>query len=204
MILLDLFLAGSETTNSVLRFSLLYMLHFPQVQDRVRQEINAMSPSGEMLSIHDLHKMPYTKATLYEVFRYSNMVPVPLAHRALKDIEYRGMIIKKDTCVMYNQTCNFFDESHFKDARTFNPERFLSEDGTQVINTERVTPFGIKGSGRICLGETLAWNSFFIYFTTFLQNYKLQPVPGAESNVDDVVVSFSLSPKEFKVKMVPV
>jgi len=56
MILLDLFLAGSETTNSVIRFALLYMLNFPHVQDKVRTEINSIAPTGEMLSINDLNR----------------------------------------------------------------------------------------------------------------------------------------------------
>jgi len=67
MIMLDLFLAGSESTNSVIRFALLYMVNFPHVQDKVRAEINSIAPSGEMLSVNDLHR--YNSSSFIQIIK---------------------------------------------------------------------------------------------------------------------------------------
>jgi len=56
MVLLDLFLAGSETTNSIIRFAILYMVNFPKVQEKVRLEIKSIAPEGEHLHIQDLQR----------------------------------------------------------------------------------------------------------------------------------------------------
>lgn len=37
---LDLFMAGSETTSNTLGFSVIYMLHYPEVQQKVQQELD--------------------------------------------------------------------------------------------------------------------------------------------------------------------
>jgi cytochrome P450 len=39
---LDLFMAGSETTSSTLGFAVLYMLHHPEVQRRVQDELDSV------------------------------------------------------------------------------------------------------------------------------------------------------------------
>lgn len=38
---LDLFVAGSETTSNTLEFAILYMILYPEIQEKVRQEIDA-------------------------------------------------------------------------------------------------------------------------------------------------------------------
>jgi len=147
--------------------------------------------------------MPYTKATLYEVFRMSYMVPIPLAHRTTADVPYRDMVIPKDTCIMYNNFSTFHDPEYWGDPNVFRPERFLSPDGSEVVGTERVVAFGL--GKRVCPGETLSWNSFFLYFVTMIQNWKMEVVDGqAPPDINDVFVSFSLSPNPFQMKMVPI
>ncbi len=39
-VLIDLFVAGTETTGNLLGFSLVYMIHHPDVQARVQREID--------------------------------------------------------------------------------------------------------------------------------------------------------------------
>lgn len=57
VILMDLFVAGSETTATALMWSLLFLVQNPNVQKKVRQEINATSQNGSRsLEIADLKK----------------------------------------------------------------------------------------------------------------------------------------------------
>jgi len=132
------------------------------------------------------------------------MVPIPLAHRASADVEYNGMVIRKGSCILYNNYSVFHDKNIWGDPEQFKPERFLSPGNSEmVIGTEKLQ--GIFGFGkRVCLGETLAWNSFFLYFVTLIQNWKMEVVEGQPApDIHNVFESFSLSPNSFEVKMVP-
>lgn len=46
VVLLDLFMAGSDTTSNTLAFTVLYMLHYPRVQDRLAEEIDVVAGCG--------------------------------------------------------------------------------------------------------------------------------------------------------------
>ena len=43
--LIDLFIAGMETTSSSLLWTFFYLLHHPEVQKRVHQELDEVTPS---------------------------------------------------------------------------------------------------------------------------------------------------------------
>ena len=41
-VIIDLFVAGTETTGNSLGFALVYMIHHPDVQTKVQEEIDAV------------------------------------------------------------------------------------------------------------------------------------------------------------------
>ena len=41
-LLLDMFMAGSETTSNTLEFSMLYMIKYPEVQKKVQKEMDSV------------------------------------------------------------------------------------------------------------------------------------------------------------------
>ena len=67
--LCDLFIAGSETTSIEIRWYFLYMIHHPEVQKRVHEEIDLVVGRDRCPSLDDRAKMPYTEATILEVLR---------------------------------------------------------------------------------------------------------------------------------------
>ena len=81
------------------------------------------------------------------------------------------------------------DQNYFKNPEQFRPERFLNENG-KFVNEDRVIPFGI--GKRFCLGRTLAEKEFFLFFTGFIQKYKLENVPGIKPpsySIEDIHVA---------------
>merc|ERR1719295_873569 len=65
--LTDLFGAGSETSSSVLLFTLLYMIKYPEIQAKVHTEIdqtlggeNRDDHNNRHISLSDRSAMPYT------------------------------------------------------------------------------------------------------------------------------------------------
>jgi len=170
----DLFIAGAGTTSKTLSYAILFMLLNPDVQRRVQDEISNVVPSGQFPTMADGEKMPFTKATILEVLRLGDIVPLPPARGLKADFAYKNYIIPKGSCVLFNMHPVFTDKSYWGDPEVFRPDRFLDAD-MNIVNTERMVPFGF--GSRICFGESLARNSIFIYFTTFLQNFEFHKVP---------------------------
>lgn len=66
--LLDFFTGGSGTVAKTMSFSLLFMLHYPNAQERVRNEVQAVL--DDEISLRHAPSMPYTEAFLLEVTFY--------------------------------------------------------------------------------------------------------------------------------------
>ena len=72
--LVHLFAAGTETTVNTLRWALLYMMKYPDIQSRIQREIDEVVGRNRLPRMSD--KMPYTEATLMEVQRIASIVPL--------------------------------------------------------------------------------------------------------------------------------
>uniref|UniRef100_A0A8D2N9X8 Cytochrome P450 1A n=1 Tax=Zonotrichia albicollis TaxID=44394 RepID=A0A8D2N9X8_ZONAL len=95
-----------------------------------------------------------------------------------KDTVLNGYFIPKDRCVFVNQWQVNHDEKLWKDPETFNPERFLSADGTKVNKEdgEKVLAFGL--GKRRCIGENIARWQVFLFLTTLLQQLEFSVCEG--------------------------
>jgi len=88
------------------------------------------------------------------------------------------------------------NKEHWGDPEVFRPERFLNPEGF-VKKDEHFIPFGT--GKRACLGESLAKMSLFLYFTTFVKNFKFRTVPGELEPMTDPVAGLTLTPKPYHV-----
>ena len=93
-----------------------------------------------------------------EIQRLSCVDPGSLPHIANDDGYLDGYKIPKGTLIMYNIYKFHMDPDQWEDPEIFNPGRFL--DGGKK---EQFVPFGM--GKRICMGESLAKNELFIFFT---------------------------------------
>ncbi|XP_014383217.1 cytochrome P450 2J6-like isoform X3 [Alligator sinensis] len=93
--IVDLFLAGSETTATTLYWSLLYMVAYPDVQEKVQQELDAVLGSSQLICYEDRKKVPYTNAVIHEIQRFSNIIPVGLPRVCAKNTMLLGFPLAK-------------------------------------------------------------------------------------------------------------
>uniref|UniRef100_A0A8C3B9X7 Uncharacterized protein n=1 Tax=Cairina moschata TaxID=8855 RepID=A0A8C3B9X7_CAIMO len=91
----DLFLAGTETTATTLCWALLYMVVYPDVQEKVQKELDAVLGSSNEVCYMDRKRLPYTNAVIHEIQRFSNIILIALPRKTVKDTELLGYPIPK-------------------------------------------------------------------------------------------------------------
>ncbi|KAM3920799.1 cytochrome P450 2F2-like [Leptodactylus fuscus] len=171
----NLFIAGTGTTASTLRWAIKFMMEYPEIQKKVQAEIDQVLGSEKWPSLEHRVSMPYTDAVIHEVQRYASIVANSLPHATLRDIKFKGYTIPKDTQIITFLHSALYDKKYWNNPEEFNPERFLDENGKCVKN-EALIPFG--AGKRSCIGEALAKTEIFIFLVSFLQKFNLKFPPG--------------------------
>ncbi|XP_029816892.1 vitamin D 25-hydroxylase [Manacus vitellinus] len=166
----ELIIAGTETTTNVLRWAVLFMALYPNIQGQVQKEVDLVIGPNKMPTFEEKCKMPYTEAVLHEVLRFCNIVPLGIFHATSKDTVVRGYSIPEGTTVITNLYSVHFDEKYWSNPEVFFPERFLDSNG-QFVKKDAFIPFSL--GRRHCLGEQLARMEMFLFFTSLLQRFHL-------------------------------
>jgi len=196
--LMDLFLAGSETTSTTLTWAILYMVRNQDAQEKVQKELDTVLGRYKIPSLADKPSLPYTDAVLMEIQRCANIVPDGVAHYTRKDVTLNGVIIPKDTFIQ-PLNVEILKGDYWLSGKTFKPERFLDEEG-KAKKDDHLVPFSI--GKRQCLGETLAKSELFIFFGGILQYFKIEEeIPGILPS-EDYIVGATTLPQPFKIRLV--
>lgn len=53
VVLLDLFIAGSQTTSGTLDFALLYMIKFPEIQEKLHERLKEVVGPNDLPKLED-------------------------------------------------------------------------------------------------------------------------------------------------------
>ncbi|XP_049910045.1 cytochrome P450 2J2-like isoform X1 [Epinephelus moara] len=196
---LDLIEAGTESSANTLRWALVYMMHYPEIQEKVQVEIDRVIGQSRQPTMADRPDLPYTDAVIHETQRMGNIVPLGFPKMASKDTTLAGYFIPKGTAVITILSSVLFDKNEWETPDIFNPQHFLDSEG-QFRRRDAFLPF--SAGKRVCIGEHLARMELFLMFTCLLQHFTFSPVPGEMPSIEGVM-GFTHSPEEFRMLAVP-
>uniref|UniRef100_A0A673GKH7 Cytochrome P450, family 2, subfamily AE, polypeptide 1 n=1 Tax=Sinocyclocheilus rhinocerous TaxID=307959 RepID=A0A673GKH7_9TELE len=184
----DLFGAGTETTSNTLRWALLFMVKYPEVQEKVQSEIDQVIGQTRQPLMDDRTNLPYTYAVLHEIHvrqhyylhasqngQLCGVMVLPLLKSILQD--------KNENSTPYE----------------FNPAHFLDENG-KFLKKDSFIPFSI--GKRLYPGEQLARMELFLFFTSLMQCFTFLPLEGRTLSLKGTI-GVSSGPEPFQIRAVP-
>ncbi|XP_059840290.1 cytochrome P450 2J2-like [Hypanus sabinus] len=195
---LDLFFAGSETTNTTLLWALLYMAGYPDIQEKVHDEIVSLIGQRDPM-MDDRINLPYTNAVVHEIQRKGIIAPLTLNRETTRDTTVGKYFIPKGTQVLTNLYSVLMDKSEWETPEEFNPEHFLDKNG-KFVRKEAFVPFS-RGK-RNCMGEPLARMQLFLFFTSLLQKFKFVFPVGVKPSFD-AVMRIVRRPQPYEICAIP-
>ncbi|XP_045615902.1 cytochrome P450 2L1 [Procambarus clarkii] len=181
-IIFDLFGAGFDTTSSMLRWTILYMIKYPDVQRRVQQQIDDVVPRDTLPSYQHKSRLSLVEATIHEVLRVSSLVAMGVQHANQTDMYLKGYFIPKGSWVFGLTLSCHEDPKYWEKPEQFNIDRFLDAEGNFAPQKEGFLPFGV--GRRSCLGEALARMELYIFTAAILQNFSFSAPEGCEVDLE--------------------
>ncbi|XP_062405828.1 cytochrome P450 1A1 [Sardina pilchardus] len=174
----DLFGAGFDTISTALSWAVVYLVAYPDIQERLHQEIKETVGMERNPHLSERSSLPLLEAFILELFRHSSFLPFTIPHCTARDTSLNGYFIPKNTCVFINQYQVNHDPELWKDPEVFMPERFLSADGTEVnkLEGEKVLIFGV--GKRRCIGEAIGRAEVFLFLAILIQRLQFHKIPG--------------------------
>ncbi|KAH0624272.1 hypothetical protein JD844_007958 [Phrynosoma platyrhinos] len=136
----DLFFGGSESSATTMHWALLYMVAYPDVQAKVRKELEDVLGNSQTISYEDRERLPYTNAVIHEIQRFSKVVPTTF-RRCMRDTVLNGFPMKKGTSALFNLASALYDPKQWKNPQQFDPNHFLDKSGN-FLNREAFLQFG--------------------------------------------------------------
>ncbi|XP_075794251.1 cytochrome P450 2J4-like isoform X2 [Pelodiscus sinensis] len=198
--ILDLFIAGTESTATTLRWALISLVLHPDVQEKVQQELDVVLGSSQLICYEDRKNLPYTNAVIHEIQRYHCIAPVGVPRQCVKDTTLLGSPVPKGTVILPNICSVLADPEQWETPRQFNPAHFLDKEGN-FMSRDAFLPF--SAGHRVCLGERLARTELFIFFTNLLRAFTFSLPEGVTEINTERILGGLLQPHHYKICAIP-
>ncbi|EIW85926.1 cytochrome P450 [Coniophora puteana RWD-64-598 SS2] len=196
----SLFGAGSDTTAVALQVVIMAAAHHPEAQRTIQKELDAVVGRDRAPTFDDQPNLPQIQAFILECLRWRPVTTLGFAHRALKDIIYKGMLIPEGAVVFGNHWAISRDASVYPDPHTFDPQRWLTPQG-EIREDLKFPSFGF--GRRICPGQHIALRSIYINAALIMWAFNLSESKTQPIDVDAFVDGVVAHPKPFEVVFEP-
>jgi cytochrome P450 len=191
-----LLLGGLETTAQVLKWTCYVLGEHPEVQQRVREEVDAVTGGRELDHDH-LERLDYTRRMLKEVLRRYPPLYF-LSRRPVVDVEVAGHVLPAGSTVLFSPYALQHDPALYPDPERFDPDRWLP--GGPAEGLPQIS-FAAFGAGiRSCIGDHFAMIEMLTVVGCLLQRWTVRRIP---SVVVRPKATFVLAPGVPGVELVP-
>ncbi|XP_020592817.1 geraniol 8-hydroxylase-like [Phalaenopsis equestris] len=191
-LLMDSFVAGSETSSTTVEWAMAELLRRPELMATARDEIATVIGLEREVEESDMSSLPFLQAVLKETLRLHPPVPLLLPRKAEASTEINGYMVPKRSQLLVNVWAIGRDERVWENPDCFVPERFLggSEIGFDGHHFE-LLPFG--SGRRICPGLPLGVRMVELMLASLLQSFEWGLPDGMKPEDLDLTEKFGLT-----------
>ncbi|KAL1828426.1 hypothetical protein DCAR_0207639 [Daucus carota subsp. sativus] len=195
VLLVELFLAGTETTANTVEWALTELLLHPQTMAKLRKEVIDSVKANGKIEEGAVMGLPYLQAVVKETMRLHLLVPFLVPRRAEKDVKLKGYTIPKDTQILVNAWGIARDPEYWENSTSFIPERFLNSEVDVKGQDFSLLPFG--SGRRMCAGIALGQRVVSLMIASLVYHFDWE-LPNGMSWEVDTSERFALSLQKAK------
>ncbi|KAB0390385.1 hypothetical protein E2I00_007211, partial [Balaenoptera physalus] len=221
----DLFGAGTEKTNTTLRYGLLLLLKYREVTAKVQKEIDCVIGRHQSPCMQDRSHMPYMDAVVHEIQRYSDLIPTNLPHAVTRDVKFRNYFLPRGMTIVTLLSSVLHDDKEFPNPEVFDPVHFLDESGNfkksdyfmafsaVILIFCDSSKHSVQGTDTLCvlfwgkqncMGEGLVRMELFLFLTSILQKFTLKSVVDPKDiNSTPISSGFGRVPPSYQLCFIP-
>ena len=171
------------STTLTLTFLLHELGHRPDIQDKIREELNNVLSPGQELTLEDMDQLPYLEAVVKESIRRHPTVPSTPAWITLDDIDIktddRTITIPSVSLITTRIRNINYNPRHWKNPEEFNPDRFLNE--TEVASRHPLAYYSFSSGNRTCPGKKIALVTQQLILAQIIQRFTIESLNPLES-----------------------
>ncbi|KAH6782226.1 hypothetical protein C2S51_007519 [Perilla frutescens var. frutescens] len=202
-LLLDLFVAGTDTTTDSVQWAMTELIRHPEKMSKAKNEVRSVIGENEQVEEADIGKLPYLNAVIKESFRCHPPGPFLIPHKAEADVEINGYTIPRGARILVNAWAIGRDSSVWSNPDSFEPERFLGTKIDYRGQDFELIPF--SSGRRICPGLPLAHSMVHLMVASMIHNFDWKLEPGMKPEYIDMSDVFGLSlHKAVPLKALPI
>ncbi|KAI7858756.1 cytochrome P450 [Circinella umbellata] len=188
-VMIDLLMAGSDTSAVTLDWAFLILSTKPDIQKKIQQEIDAfVEKNGRLPEMWERDSVPYLTAVQKECMRIRPTTPFGVPHESTEAFVWRGTLIPKGTNLLSNMNEMHHNPDVYPDPDEFKPDRFLDKNESMTAsinrNADERDHFNFGWGRRVCPGAHLAETQMFNVWVHTLHRCNI--VPALDENGNEV------------------
>jgi len=198
---LNMLLAGEDTTANTLAWMIHLLVRHPEALQRAQQEVRRLTGDGQAFTLEQIDTLDYVEACIHETMRLKPVAPFNVL-QALRDTTVAGVQVPADTLVWCVIRHDSLQDKHFTDAPRFQPQRWLADGGpgAAAASAKRVSmPFG--AGPRVCPGRYLAMLEMKMVMATLLSSFDIVGVDSPGGGAAAEAMAFTMAPVGLRMRL---
>lgn len=195
--LVTILMAGEDTTAHTLAWMIYLLTKFPEKQEKLRDEIEAIMGELKMIQEFDAAQhFKYLESIAYETMRLKPVAPL-LLFEPLADVEVEGYHFPMGTRILVHSRHAATKDEHFTYGKSFYPERWMKESKCPMHAMDAYIPFG--GGPRFCPGKNLALLEMKLVLAMLFKNFEVEMVTPHDEIKE--IMAFTMMASNYSVRL---
>ncbi|XP_059669704.1 desmethyl-deoxy-podophyllotoxin synthase-like [Cornus florida] len=183
--IMDMFIAGIDTSSTTLVWTMSELLKNPRVMEKAQAEVrHVLCKKGNIINQEDIHELSYLKLVIKETLRVHPAIPLLVPRESRERCEIDGYEIPVKTQVLVNVWMISIDPENWSDPESFLPERFIDSSVDYKGTHFQYLPFG--AGRRMCPGISFGIANVELALANLLYHFDWKLPEGQDLDMDEV------------------